>query len=90
MNGGEGEGDDSINRLRGEIQNQREIQSQLGEVQKELKKTQDKLEKTNKIASKQAGVIDKLNNPNRAIQSYAGRNIGDELLEVLRDNFCIR
>ena len=87
----EGEGDDSINRLRGEIQNQREIQSQLGEVQKELKKTQDKLWKTNKIVSKQAGVIDKLNKLHRDIQSQAGRNIGgDELLEVLRDNFCIR
>ena len=77
------EGDD-INRLREDVRNQREMQSQLIEIKKELKKNK-------KTISKQAGVIDKLNKLHRAIQSQAGRDIGgDELLEVLRDDFCIR
>ena len=80
----EGEADDEISRLREDVGNQRELQSQLGKVKKELWKT-------NKIVSKQSDVINKLNNLHRAIQSQAGRDIGgDELLEVLRDDFCIR
>ena len=79
----EGGADDEINRLRKDVRNQRELQSQLTKIKKELK--------TNKIVSERAGVIDKHNNLHRAIQSRAGRNIGgDELLEVLRDDFCIR